>query len=310
MKMRNLITLVLIIYFTTSINAQTIYSKKYGHTEDEPLIFLHGGPGYNSVFFEVSTAQKLADAGFYVIVYDRRGEGRSKDISAKFTFEESFADLNAIYDKFGIEKANLIGHSFGGILGTLYAEDNPEKVKSIILMSAPVSIQETFSTIIRTSKQIYKKNEDSINLKYIKMLENMDKTSLEYASYSFGHAMLNNFYTPKQPSDSARHIYDKLNRNKTYQEGKTMTTHPTHGFWKNESYTQINLINHLKNLKTNSIEIYGLYGQEDGLFSKNQIKSIEKLIPQQNFRYYKNCSHNVFIDQQKLFISTLKNWLQ
>jgi hypothetical protein len=31
-----------------------------------------GGPGYNCGGFEVSTAQELANNGFYVIVYDRR----------------------------------------------------------------------------------------------------------------------------------------------------------------------------------------------------------------------------------------------
>lgn len=182
--MRNLITAALSIYLTTSIYAQTIYSKTYGHPNDEPLIYLHGGPGYNAIAFEVSTAQNLADAGFYVIIYDRRGEGRSKDDNAKFTVEELFADLNAIYDKFDVKKANLIGYSFGGILGTLYAVDNPEKVKSIIFTSAPVSIQETFSTIIKSSKAIYKENEDHISLKYIEILENMDKTSLENTKHN------------------------------------------------------------------------------------------------------------------------------
>jgi hypothetical protein len=33
-----------------------------------------GGPGYNCAGFEVSTAQELANNGFYVIVYDRRGK--------------------------------------------------------------------------------------------------------------------------------------------------------------------------------------------------------------------------------------------
>jgi|GEM_PF-6722142 len=57
-------------------------------------------------------------------------------------------------------------------------------VKSIILTSAPVSIQETFSTIIKSSKAIYKENEDHISLKYIEILENMDKTSLENTKHN------------------------------------------------------------------------------------------------------------------------------
>ena len=49
--------------------------------------------------FEGTTAQKLADLGFYVIAYDRRGEGRSADPNATFTYNEAFQDLNAIYKK-------------------------------------------------------------------------------------------------------------------------------------------------------------------------------------------------------------------
>lgn len=60
--------------------AAEIYSAAYGKASDPAVIFLHGGPGYNSLDFEVTTAQKLADQGFYVIVYDRRGEGRSRAV--------------------------------------------------------------------------------------------------------------------------------------------------------------------------------------------------------------------------------------
>jgi proline iminopeptidase len=57
--------------------AQELYSRAFGNAKDTPILFLHGGPGYNCAGFEVSTAQELANNGFYVIVYDRRGEGRS-----------------------------------------------------------------------------------------------------------------------------------------------------------------------------------------------------------------------------------------
>ena len=85
---QSIIMKLFIIFFSllilsVSIQAQDIYSKAFGNKKGIPVIFLHGGPGFNCVNFEVTTAQKLADKGFYVIVYDRRGEGRSLDDNAK-----------------------------------------------------------------------------------------------------------------------------------------------------------------------------------------------------------------------------------
>lgn len=308
--MKKTITLVAFILTTIIASSQTIYSKAFGDSSNEPLIYLHGGPGYNSIGFEISTAKKLSESGFYVIVYDRRGEGRSADKKAKFTFQETYDDLDALYKKYALENATLIGHSFGGVIATLYAEKNPEKIKSLVLVAAPLSIQETLSTIIKTTKSIYEKKKDSTNLMYIGMLEKMDKNSLEYSSYSFGHAMQNGFYTPKAPSQEALAIYTKLKTNPSFvSDGAKMTYDAPKGFWKNENYTSIDLTQGLKNVLKNKTQVFGLYGTEDGLYSEEQIMKLKKIIPIHNFKYMDNCSHNVFIDQQNQFIASLKAWI-
>ena len=127
--MKQILRTALIPFITFIVSGQELYVKTFGSNKDKPVLFLHGGPGFNCVTFEATTAQKLADNGFYVIVYDRRGEGRSADTSAKFTFRQTFDDMNNILAKYKIEKVNLIGHSFGGIVATLYAEKYPEKSK-------------------------------------------------------------------------------------------------------------------------------------------------------------------------------------
>jgi len=131
--MKNIITVFLFIVPTLIVNAQVIYSKAFGNPNNPPLIYLHGGP----------------ENGFYVISYDRRGEGRSPDNNAKYTFKETFNDLNSIYTKFNLTSATLIGHSFGGITATLYAEKKPRKVTSIVLVSVPISMQEKLYKNIR-----------------------------------------------------------------------------------------------------------------------------------------------------------------
>ena len=308
--MKNTFILFTLLAVTYIANSQEIYTKTFGNSKSKPIIFLHGGPGYNSVSFETTTAQKLADSGFYVIIYDRRGEGRSEDKNAKFTFQETFDDLNNIYKKYSLKKANLIGHSFGGIIATLFAEKYPKSINSITLVSAPVSLQETFKTIIKSAKIIYETKKDSINLNYLGLLENMDVNSIEYSSYCFAHAMQNGFYSTRNPNDLAKNIYATFRTDTLLSKyASKMDYIAPQGFWKNEKYTTLNLSENLVKLKSDKLKIYGLFGKEDGLYSVEQIAKTENIIGVENTKYLENCSHNVFIDQQKIFIEILKKWL-
>jgi len=307
-KMKTSILTILILA-TIVANGQSIYTKTFGNSKDKPIIFLHGGPGYNCVNFEATTAQKLAEKGFFVVVYDRRGEGRSKDPNAKFTFKETLDDLINIYKEYKLTKSILIGHSFGGVVATLFAEANPKKVQAIILVGAPVSLQQTFKNIIAKSKFIYQSKKDSVNLNYISMLENMDTTSIEYSSYCFGHAMQNGFYTPKNPSTETKSIYSTFRTDTLLKKyASQMSYQAPQGFWKNEKYTTIDLTSNLDKLKKKKIKIFGLYGKDDGLYSAQQILDLQKQIGANNLKYFDSCSHNVFIDQQSQFIDAIKMW--
>ncbi len=308
--MRILLSFLLALAFPSLLVGQEIYIRTFGKPSDKPVIYLHGGPGYNCVNFEVTTAQKLADKGFFVIVYDRQGEGRSTAVNALFTFDDSFATLNKIYTDYNLKQATLIGHSFGGILATLFAEKYPDKIQSVVLAGAPVSLQETFKTIIKSSKAIYEKNNDQISLNYIKLLENMDPKSLEYSSYCFGNAMKNGFYSPKNPTAEAKAIYSLFGTDENLKKyAASMSYEGPQGFWKNESYTTLDLTANIRNLLTGKVKIYGIYGKEDGLFSSEQITALESQIGKENLLYLDNCSHNAFIDQQASFIDALIQWI-
>lgn len=209
-----------------------------------------------------------------------------------------------------IKKANLIGHSFGGMVGTLYTKLNPQKVNSLILVGAPIHLQESFKTIIKSSRTIYETNKDSGSLFYLNMLEKMDSTSMEYASYCFMNAMKNGFYSPKHPSENAKKLYQDLIGSELYNIAKEMTVDAPQGFSKNEKYTTLDLSGNIKYLVQAQIPVYGLYGKEDGLYSENQVMTLQSMLTEPNLMYLENCSHNVFIDQQEKFIDQLKNWLK
>lgn len=309
--MKSSATALIIFLFLANAHAQELYVKTFGNKKDKAVLFLHGGPGYNSSTFEVTTAKNLAEEGFYVIVYDRRGEGRSADDSAKFTFKETFDDLNMILAKLEVNKANLVGHSFGGVVALLYAEKYPDKVNSIVLTSAPLVLQETFKTIIRKSKDIYKAKKDDENLDYIAVLEGMDSTTLDYSSFCFRHAMQNSFYSPKSMSEDAQKMYFRFSMDTVIREyGMQMTEKAPEGFWKNEKYTTLNLTPNLKGLLAKNMKVYALFGKDDGLFSKEQVEGLQTLIGKSNLKYLNDCSHNVFIDQQVEFVWALRKWLK
>ena len=65
--MKCLITILLLLVASQTY-AQDLYIETFGNQKDTPIIYLHGGPGYNSTSFEVTTAEKLAKEGFFVIV--------------------------------------------------------------------------------------------------------------------------------------------------------------------------------------------------------------------------------------------------
>lgn len=309
--MKSFCLCVVFLFILISVQAQTLYIKTFGNVKHTPIIYFHGGPGYNCSTFETTTALNLSKKGFFVIVYDRRGEGRSIDKNAQFTFQEAFNDLDFIYQKFGLKKSVLLGHSFGGIIATLYAERSPQKVQSVILMSAPISLQESFKTILSSCKRIYQAKKDSISLNYISLLEKMDTASIEYSSYCLRHAMQNGFYITKQPTDEAKSIYSTFKTDTLLIKYATQMTYPAvQGFWKNEKYTTLNLETILKRLKEKQVSIYALYGKEDGLYADAQILKLQEIVGKSNLHYFDNCSHNVFIDQQSKFIESLQMWIK
>lgn len=101
----------------------------------EPFVFLHGGPGmwHDELvpsFFEFAKDHQC-------IYYDQRGNGKSlmeKIDATNFTTDLLVDDLEAIRKEFGLEEVNIIGHSWGGLLGMYYASKYPQYMKRLILV--------------------------------------------------------------------------------------------------------------------------------------------------------------------------------
>ena len=134
---------------TVNINGVPHFIKKIG--EGEPLLVLHGGPGLFHDYL-VKHFEKLA-AKYQVVFYDQRGCGKTifpKDTSS-ITMSIFIEDLEEIRKHLKIEKLNLIGHSWGGILAVNYGKKYPNNLNKLMLISPGPStsayFDETFNNM-------------------------------------------------------------------------------------------------------------------------------------------------------------------
>lgn len=98
---------------------------------ERPLVLVHGFTGSRDDFADVTGA--LADLGRLVLV-DQRGHGDSSNPGAGYTFAQLVVDLLGLFDAAGIARADLLGHSLGGMVALRFALAHPERVASLILM--------------------------------------------------------------------------------------------------------------------------------------------------------------------------------
>lgn len=127
------------------------YYRVYGSLGVEggktPLVALHGGPGANSSYLSV-----LSDLtrfhGTPVIVYDQVGNGLSTHVPEKNGDVDFWTpclfvhELKNLLVHLGInEDYYLFGHSWGGLLGALFALEGPPGLKRLILASTPVDMK-------------------------------------------------------------------------------------------------------------------------------------------------------------------------
>ena len=72
---------------------------------------------------------------FRCVTYDGRGNGKSdrpEDVAA-YSLDNYAADVLAVMDATGTDKAIIVGVSFGGLLSCIVAAYHPERVRAAIL---------------------------------------------------------------------------------------------------------------------------------------------------------------------------------
>jgi non-heme chloroperoxidase len=125
--------------YVTTKDGVDIYYKDWGPRNAQPIVFHHGWPlsaddWDNQMLF-------FLQHGFRVVAHDRRGHGRSAQVSDGHDMDHYAADASAVAEHLDLKNAIHIGHSTGG--GEVaryvakYGQPQGRVTKAVLVSSVP-----------------------------------------------------------------------------------------------------------------------------------------------------------------------------
>jgi pimeloyl-ACP methyl ester carboxylesterase len=96
-----------------------------------PVVYLNGQfatQGYwRKVIAELGT-------GFRHITYDERARGKKSGTSADYSFEAAVRDVGAVLAARGVDRALVVGWSYGAVVAAHWADRNPDRTLGVVLV--------------------------------------------------------------------------------------------------------------------------------------------------------------------------------
>ena len=272
------------------VNGTELYAFTMG--TGEPLLVIHGGPGMSHGYF-LPHLESLTDK-YQLIFYDHRASGQSSyDVdSSSMTMRNFVEDIEGLRKHFGLEKMNIMGHSWGGLLAMWYAGTYPENLKSMILVNTIGASREFTAAAManlngRTSAEHYHISDSLTNTPGF--LAGDSLALLQAFKFSFGIT----FY---DPSD-----LDKLNlslsSNRMERQAKLQFLFP--------DLLNYDLHEGLTWVTCPTLLIHGDYDANP----LDAVKKIDEYLPRSELVVIPNCGHWAFIEAPDIFEETVENFL-
>src|ERR1700747_743878 len=130
------------------------YETYGGPGSATPVIVANGGPGLSHIYMLQNDVWTRLSHNRQIIFYDQRGTGKSKSVNpdASWGMDAQVADMEAVRAKFGFQKFDLVGDSYGGLLAMAYAAAHPEHIEKLILSD---SAAPAWKDIVRVLPDVY-----------------------------------------------------------------------------------------------------------------------------------------------------------
>ena len=233
------------------------------------VTFVHGAGGSSSIWFKQI---RSFSSEFNVLLIDLRGHGNSKPLlkdtfNPKYSFDSITNDIVHVMDHLKIKKSHFVGISLGTIIIRNLAENNPERVQSMIMGGAIMKLDLRSQVLMRLGV-IFK---SVVPYMYL------------YKFFAF-------IIMPRKNHKKSRLLF--------VNEAKKLCQKEFIRWFKLTS--ELNIL--LKFFRAKDIKIPTLYlmGEEDHLFLPS-IKIIAENHLQSSLFVFKNCGHVVNVEKPEIF---------
>ncbi|MBC9727969.1 alpha/beta fold hydrolase [Streptomyces sp. TRM68367] len=119
---------------TVKANGITLAYRAWGPEDAPPVVLLHARGADGADWAGIAPA--LAAGPRRVYAPDLRGHGRS-EWPGDYGYETLRDDVLGFLAALGIDRADLVGHSLGGIVACLLAQHRPEALRRLVLEDVP-----------------------------------------------------------------------------------------------------------------------------------------------------------------------------
>jgi len=260
---------------TAKIGNTEIYYEIHG--EGKPLILVAGlasdSQSWLPVITELAKKHKL-------IVFDNRGVGRSKPMDEAVSISQMADDAIGLIRYLDLQRVSLAGHSMGGMVALDMAMRYPEMVTNLILVS-------TSSVNSARNTQLF--DDFVTNLKE-GMSQELWFKNLFYWIFS------KKFFENKEVVVEAI----KLSMNYPFPQSKLAFANQV------EAIRNFNLSDSLSNVKSKTLVIGG---EEDILFSPDEVYNNLKSIKGSRFSFIEGAAHSVFIEKPIEFVKVVNDFM-
>ena len=236
-----------------------------------PLILIHGFLGSSKMW---EPQINFFKNHFRVITPDLPGFGKSNKAKSHNSIQ-SIANLlmNCLEEK-KIDKFYLLGHSMGGMIVQEMAKEYGNKIVKLICYSTGPrgEMPGRFESVDQSRENLKKKGLE-ITVKNIAKTWFVRKENAKY----FDICIEAGKQTSTKAADDALIAFKNWNG-----------------------------VDTLKNIKNETLIVWG---DQDKSYNLEQIKTLEKSIKKSKLVIFKNCAHNVHLEQPDQFNNTIKNFL-
>lgn len=102
-----------------------------GDRRDPPVLMING---LGAAAHDWGPFLPLLAAERRIVAFDNRGAGRSEVPDEPMTLERLAADALAVMEAHGLESADVVGYSMGGMIAQLVALERPDGVRRLVLL--------------------------------------------------------------------------------------------------------------------------------------------------------------------------------